>query len=215
MSAVRGIQDDRARADALAYIAPVLPKDLHEVALALISDIKDEEARARALAGVAEHVPQELIDRAVQTAQAIGDVEARTWALAALAAHLPEVVVRETMERARQVPRSWRPASIVPLATRLATLGHAEEATAMVTQVVAENRPWANALTGLSTILIELPPPVLYPIWRDALRGLARAGRESLLSGLRGMTPVIRAVGGSNAVEATALAIQDVGRWWF
>ena len=28
------------------------------------------------------------------------------------------------------------------------------------------------------------------------------------------MTPVIGALGGNNAVEATALAIQDVGRWW-
>ena len=100
---------------------------------------------------------------------------------APLAAHLPEDVVRETMERARQTPQSWSPATIVPLATRLATLGHAEEAMAMVTQVVTQDRHWANALTELSSMLVKLPAPVLYPIWRDALRRLALAGREPLL----------------------------------
>jgi hypothetical protein len=38
--------------------------------------------------------------------------------------------------------------------------------------------------------------------------------REDVLSDLEALVPVIEALGGREAIEETARAILDVGRWW-
>ena len=71
-----------------------------------------------------------------------------------------------------------------------------------------------KALSDISLDLAGLPPSVLYPLWQETLHVLAQRTRSDLLSDLCALTPVILALGGPEALEETARAIVDVGRWW-
>ena len=56
--------------------------------------------------------------------------------------------------------------------------------------------------------------PARFPLWCEALHGLASRTRRDLMADLQALTPVVDKLGGSEAVGETVRAIQDVGRWW-
>jgi hypothetical protein len=86
------------------------------------------------------------------------------------------------------------------------------ETLAVVIRMDDGNR--VKLLNLLEVYLSKLSSITLFPLWCDTLHTLARRTRKELLSDLSALTPVIKSLGGTQAIEETAYAIQDAGRWW-
>jgi len=69
-------------------------------------------------------------------------------------------------------------------------------------------------LAALAPRLAGLPRAELYALWCETLPALAARRRRDLLRDLDTLKDVIRALGTEKALEETACAIADVGRWW-
>jgi hypothetical protein len=82
----------------------------------------------------------------------------------------------------------------------------------VVIKMEGENR--VRLLDLMGVYLSQLSSITLFPLWSHTLHTLARRTRKDLLADLRALTPVITSLGGVEAVEETAHAIQDIGRWW-
>jgi hypothetical protein len=92
--AVAAVAEDVARGwwgvgGTLRRLAPLLPSELHDEALALASAMLYGNAGPEPLAALVPHVPAALLARAVVTAGAIGDPYWQAHAVAGLAPHLP------------------------------------------------------------------------------------------------------------------------------
>ena len=72
----------------------------------------------------------------------------------------------------------------------------------------------AQALSALADKLTQMPKTQLYPLWQNTLHTLSLRTRPDLLSDTTALTPVIFSLGGEEAIKNTAIAIQDVSRWW-
>lgn len=61
---------------------------------------------------------------------------------------------------------------------------------------------WSShgALRALAARLISLPAADLYPLWQEALQWAARGTRESALSDLEALLPVLERLGGHEAL---------------
>ncbi len=104
----RQMPDEEKRANALAGLAPHLPEELLDEALAAARELPEESLlgnpRARALAALAPRLaelgyPQE----ALATAREIGDEYHRAEALAGLASHLPQELLSQALAAAREI----------------------------------------------------------------------------------------------------------------
>lgn len=67
---------------------------------------------------------------------------------------------------------------------------------------------------GLAPYLEHLPAATLYPLWCETLHILASRTRGNVLLDIQALAPVIAALGGKEALFATAQAIIEVGRWF-
>lgn len=76
------------------------------------------------------------------------------------------------------------------------------------------SQPYQMALTNLAPRLAELRPDELYPLWSEVIRDFTLIGRDDALDYVRILLPVIKALGGAEAVAEVVHAIQEVGRWW-
>ena len=72
----------------------------------------------------------------------------------------------------------------------------------------------SKALGELAPRLAERACSTLHLLWCGALPILAARTREDLLLDIRGLSPVIATLGGAEALNEIARAIQDVARWW-
>jgi hypothetical protein len=74
-----------------------------------------------------------------------------------------------------------------------------------------------NLLANLASLMtrLEIPVDLRDSLFRDTLDCLSRNTRKELLKDLCALTDVIFSLGGVDAIEKTASAILDVGRWWF
>jgi len=67
----------------------------------------------------------------------------------------------------------------------------------------------------LSELLPQLKPSFFnFSLWKEILHLLAHRTREELLTDISKLSPFIIALGGKEALAATARAIQEVGRQW-
>jgi hypothetical protein len=132
----------------------------------------------------------------------------RAYALAALG-HSDDA-----MAVARGLSEEWdRIYTMARIAPRLAEFGLVGEALEATHQ--RENGPFRfQTLIAVSQFLSKLPKAQVYRRWEEILRLLASLSREDLVFALQIFAPVIEALGGSEALEETCKAIEDVGRWW-
>ena len=72
----------------------------------------------------------------------------------------------------------------------------------------------AEAIVALANKLTQMPKTELYPLWQDTLHTLSLRTRPDLLSDIKELTPVIFYLGGQEAIKNTAIAIQEISRWW-
>jgi hypothetical protein len=193
LSAAQVVNDAEDRVQALAALSVRLPKGeraaLLTQTLVIVQAIRDTGGRARALTSLAFQLTEgeraEVLEQALVDAHAIDNAESRARALTIFSHQLPEE--EQTV------------AVIQALAAALAIESAGDR---------------AKVLTDLVSMLARLQPNKLYFLWRRALLALARRAREDILSDLDALLPIIEALGGSEALEKTAWAILDVGRWW-
>ena len=95
LAVVRGLEDERQRAEALASLAPHLSTDLLMEALVAVREIPDVDGRVNVLAALVPHLPEAeqaaVLQEALAAARAIESEEYRAKALAGLAPQLAEL----------------------------------------------------------------------------------------------------------------------------
>ncbi len=96
-----------------------------------------------------------------------------------------------------------------------------QEQEEILTEALAAARELASAeyravvLPALAPKLVECyPTSKLAGEWQAILRSYSTNQRSDLLQDIKAIIPVILALGGKEAVEATFQAIQQVCRWW-
>jgi uncharacterized protein YeeX (DUF496 family) len=215
LATAREIGNESARVEALAALAPHLPlaqqPQVLAEALAAARDIGGEDDRAKALAALAPHLPlaqqPQVLAEALAAARDIGGEDDRAKALAALAPRLPPDLLGQALAVAREIE------SID--ARTLALVGPSPRP---LKDWVLDKCEWeetrSKARSALVRRLAALPRSTLYPTWDEMLPVLAARTRRDLLTDLRVLKLVIRALGGAKAIAETARAIQDVARWW-
>jgi hypothetical protein len=226
LAEARAIVDADARAQALALLAPHLSESLRttvlQEALTAARMTTDMDARAQALALLAPHLSEPLLQEALTEARAIEREDARAQALAGLAPYLSEplrvTVLQEALTEARAIEREdalaeyWRARVLSLLAPHLSE-SLLQEALTVAREIESEDAR-AQALEGLVPHVKQLPVVRLYSLWCETLRRLATRTRRDLLSDIQALVPVIAALGGREALVATAQAIIEVGKWF-
>jgi len=71
----------------------------------------------------------------------------------------------------------------------------------------------AEVLAALTVCVID-PLTESYPHWKNSLRTLSQQNRQHCLSFMCPLAPIIKSLGGKEAAEEAAYAVQDVGRWY-
>ncbi|MGD1698800.1 hypothetical protein ACP6PM_02605, partial [Dapis sp. BLCC M229] len=130
----------------------------------------------------------------------------------ALADKLPELLP-EALAAARLIEdESYRAKVLSALADKL-TPEILPEALAAA-RLIEDESYRAKVLSALADKLSQIPKTQLYPLWQNTLHTLSLRTRPGLLSDIKILTPVIFSLGGQEAIKNTAIAIQDVSRWW-
>jgi hypothetical protein len=144
------------------------------------------------LAKLWPYLPEErfaMVTEAVDVACSISDAHSRAQTLIGLASGLPE----------EYLPR-YRESLMREALSAVLTTGDSESQ--------------SGALAELILHMKTLPPRSLYPLWCQALHGLAIRSREDLLAALPRLAPVLIKLGGKDAITATARAILSAAQWW-
>ena len=128
-----------------------------------------------------------------------------------MAEKLPELLP-EALAAARHIQDEWHRAEVLSaLADKLPEL--LPEALAAARHIQYEwNR--TEVLSALAKKLTQMPKTELYPLWQDTLHALSLRTRRDLLLDIEELTPVIFYLGGQEAIKNTAIAIQEISRWW-
>jgi hypothetical protein len=212
------IADKKARATALAALAPHLPAEqqpaVYAEALAAARTIANEYRRSEALAALAPHLPPHLFAEALAAARTIADEYWRSRALAALAPHLPTHLFAEALAAARTIADEyWRSRALAALAPHLPTHLFAEALAAA--RAIRSDSNRATALAALAPHLAATP--ALDEQFVPTLRTLAQRGRPALLGDLRALQPWLAALAERRQptmLAALAMAITETGRCW-
>ena len=160
---------------------------------------------------MAKKLTPELLPEALAAARHIQDEYYRAQVLSALADKLPELLP-EALAAARHIQSEWlRAKVIVALADKFPKL--LPEALAAARHIQSEYDR-ARVILSLAKKLTQMPKTELYPLWQDTLHALSLQTRPRLLSDIKELTPVIFYLGGQEAIKNTAIAIQEISRWW-
>jgi hypothetical protein len=212
LDAARTVPDERA--EVLRTAAAELDGPSLHQAIELALEISDTWQRDWTLSRLVLQLPDQ---EAIAAAAAIETPTRRVEALSALAERLPGPLDPDVLERTLQDARASDRAGLtivdllplLPEARRTPVLKEALE-------LLRTMRP-AERDTPLETIaplLAGLPPSLLHEHWRETLPVLAMSTRADLLHDLKGLLPVLEALGGIDALVDVADTIEMVQRWW-
>ncbi len=210
LAAARLIPYDTSRAQILSALAEKLPEILPE-ALAAARLIPYDTSRAQVLSALAEKFP-ELLPKALAAARQIQDQEYRAQVLSTLAEKLTPEILPEAQAAARLIKSEYHRAQVLSAwADKFPEI--LPEVLAVVRQIPTK---WdrAQVLNALGDKLSQMPKTQLYPLWQNTLHTLSLRTRPNLLSYITALTPVIFSLGGEEAIKNTAIAVEDVCRWW-
>jgi len=213
LDAVAGMPDEVSRGRALGSLAPELSPSLLDRALALMEDFRDDLWLGRALEGVlpalaAAGRPEQALDRTLAASSSV-----RGRVLASLGAHLTGPLLDRALTAADSLDPYERGAALAGLGPQLAALGRPTQALELIV-TIAQPDSRAAALRAAAPSLAGLPISDLAPTWVSALQTLGGRDRVNLLSDLGALAPVIAALGGPQAIRATAAAVVDIGAWF-
>ncbi len=209
LEAALAIPDENYHALALGHIAPHLPDTLPE-ALEAARAIQNERSRALALGNIASHLPDTLLSQALEAARAIQDEYSRALALGNIASHFPEILP-EALKAAQAISDEYyRGLALGNIAPHLpkTLLSQALKATWTIQDEYYRTSTFNILLQNLKPSYLD------FSFWKESLDVLAYRIRRNLLEDISALSPVIIALGGKEALAATARAIQEVGRQW-
>jgi len=239
LEATLAIPDQPNRALALSRIAPHLPESLLAKALEAALAISGGFFPGLDLCRIAPHLPENLLPKALEAARVIPDEYFRISALIKIASRLPKILP-EALEAARVIDEYHRASALSEIAPHFPEiLPEALEAAWAIpderhrAQVLSEIVPHFPEILpealeaartipdayyraeALSRLLPNLKPSYFdFSLWKESLDVLAYRIRRNLLEDISALSPVIIALGGKEALAATARAIQEVGRQW-
>ena len=189
---------------ALDNLIPYLPRDLHDQALLEKVDRLIELGRNTS--------ESDYYNIALEAIMKIHDEALRVDVLTKLAPHLPMELGAKALSIAQAIQDEPSRAETLAILSSQLPSNLLSEALILARKI--ENRDArAQALAALASRLAELPIRDLYPLWDETLRYLARRTRDDLITDLEALEPIIRALGGEEAIIETRRAIQDVTRW--
>jgi hypothetical protein len=214
-----------------------LSRELLIQAMEIAVKIKNADACVKVLDTLIPNLPQDLRDRgrvakvsrltelghnktepdhyrkALEVIKEIKNEVFRIEALTGLARYLPTELIDEALTIAQEIRDELGLAeALVTLSPRLPS-NLLPEALILATKIGSRDAR-AKALAALAPCLAELPSRDLYPLWDETLQHLACRTRDDLITDLKALEPIIRALGGEEAITKTQRAIQDVQRWW-
>jgi hypothetical protein len=178
--------------EALPVVAPRLTAPVVNAAVTRVREVFADrvDVRAPAFAMLAGQLPEPrrstLLAEAMALAEQIEDPDDRATALGAMSPYLPDAQLGRLFEVIRGVGES----KYVRTCTR------------------------AEALAVVASRLARLPTGQLYPMFQRALHVLAARSRAQLLWDLWALSPVIKELGGVEAVSAVARDVMDAARRW-
>jgi hypothetical protein len=158
--------------------------DLLRAALTVLPEIEEEKDRAERLQELIRHLPVELLPEALSPASGIGDANRPAGLMKDIALHLPEGQRTGAMR---------------------AALAAASELT-----LRANER--SRRFEELTELLVESED--CEAVWTDTLHCLAGRKREDMLSDLAALAPIIRHIGGFQAIESVIDSVRTVVQWW-
>ncbi|NEP06065.1 MAG: hypothetical protein F6K34_15290, partial [Okeania sp. SIO4D6] len=170
----------------------------------------------------------ELLSEALAEARQIQDEYARFPVLEALADKLTPDLLPEALAAAQDNHKKDRPGFLTTGNELTWNEDRAEFLAALAEKLTPEILPEALAVAGQikeekyrvqvlsawANQLSQMPKTQLYSLWQNILHTLSFGSRPELLSNIKALTPVIFSLGGEEAIKNTAIAIQDVSRWW-
>jgi hypothetical protein len=226
LSQVGSIASEYRRAQALADLAPHLPKPLLPKALDLASTLRSHHWRDRALVALVPRLAAlGQVEEALRQVGSMEEEACRADALSALAPYLPERLLPAARRLARAISgEAWRDRALAaldsaPQAPQSTANGPAVSDSDLVAdlaraRVIDREFERAQALAELAPGLAKLAPDLLWPHWQETLHLLAARTRRDLLADLRALQPVIVALGEAGGAADLVRAVEDVGRWW-
>ncbi|MDY7003748.1 MAG: NB-ARC domain-containing protein [Cyanobacteriota bacterium] len=208
----RQIQSEEDRGRVLSYLAGKLPEILPE-ALDIARHIQDGYKRAQVIKTLADKLTPELLPEALDIARQIQSEEYRGEALQALVDKLTPELLLEALAAAQQIQNEEYRGRYLRALTKKLTPEMLPEALATVRQIQSKKYR-GSVLKALSKKLTQIPKTQLYPLWQNNLYALSLQTCPNLISDIKALTPAILFLGGEEATNNTAIAIQDVSRWW-
>jgi hypothetical protein len=182
LTAIRVLQDDWQRSQALAVLAPHLEGPFLTECLTAARAIQHEEFRATALAALAPHFEGPLLTECLAAARDIQHEEFRATALAALAPHLEGPLLAECLIAARDIQHEESRATVLA-----ALAPHLEGP--LLTECLAAARAIQHEKLR-ATALVALAPQLEGPLLPECLTA-ARAiqHEESRATALAALAP--------------------------
>jgi hypothetical protein len=177
--------------------------------------IPDQEARAIALRALVPYLPAAQLIAALEHASSFTGNAVRSDVLATLAPRLAAMgLTAKVTEQAGSIgePTLWA-AALRPI---LAELGKTDR---WMEAVRAACALWFDsareeAFTTLAQVLLPRPRAQLYKAWREILGTVAAEQRTAILQTLAAIAPLLRELGGEDAVLTTAETVVLVGERW-
>jgi hypothetical protein len=184
----RSISNTSRRVRVFGRLAPHLGAierlDLLREALTVLQEIEEEKDLAERLQELIPHLPVDLLPEALSRASGMGDANRRAGLMKDIALHLPEE-------------------------QRTGALRAALAAASELTLRANERSRRFEELTDLFVKSEDCEA-----LWTDTLHRLAGRKREDMLSDLAALAPVIRHIGGSQAIESVIDSVRTVVQWW-
>ena len=203
---VRQQSSVRGKASILMRLGSVLPEpdgtSHFADALELISQIRHNMTRAWMLRHIGLAAPEPMLPAVLDLVSQVGDEHGRSIALQGLAPRLPESLVRTAIASAGAYYHDyWRSMAVAPLLSRLAELGHGDEA--------LDQHSLLTSSWELGNVLGTIAPHLSADSLGRALEIASSLGRPERSTALAGLLCRRSELGEDAAVLAEAAAIHE------
>jgi hypothetical protein len=219
LATARHIQDTEACTRALIDLAPHLPAELKDEALAMACAIWNKEQRD-ASSALAPTLPEPLQAETLAAVCAIQDEGTRAKRLVACAPTLSDALKVEALAVARafqtQEYRARVLSALAPTLPNELRIEAINEAVHLIYGLIDHERTRRPELYRKTVFARgkERFDGFQRQLWPETLHALAQHTRRELLDDLTALLPLIEHLGGQAAIEGFFYALRDVTTWW-
>ena len=213
LAVTRQIKSEGCRDEFLMALTDKLTPEFLPEALAVARQTEDEYERLEILIPWSGKFPEILPEIMAIFEYLIDDDEYWYEPFLALADKLTPEFLPEALATLKQIPDDEPRAEVTVALAKKLTPEFLPEVLAIADQFYSKCYR-TDVLNALAEPLSQMPKTELYPLWENTIHSLSLDTRPDLFSNIAALTAVIFSLGGEEAIENTAIAIQDVSRWW-